>query len=801
MHKKLLAWLVPGLLLGATGCPDVNVDPGEGVGDMPTGTPVVEFDPANSVLPFPNNLALDPKTGKVNLPEQCNESATTAFIRTKILNTLDGFGTFELPMQVTFSEAVDETTLTDRVVLYKLASAGTAVDPAASTAIPLRLIKSTTIRYANRKDPKACTDPQMVNSVVMVPLVPLDQKSTYVAAILKGVKTATGAEFTSSFTWSLIRQEASPVTIKDPACDLGTGMCEVTSDRTPLEPNDPAQLAQLNGIARLWGALKSPLAFLAAKMHTRTDVLVAWSFNTQTVTDPLDPTVAGSPASMADMAPLFGTGTQLPTGVTAEQFLQSRLPPGSCTVDGGGLPCNAVGDIIGGLLNANNFQVAQPAKVTTGSTNVNDGGPIPGAFNDPVRPTKVDDRGIGVLGMVPCAGAPPCASATAPAAGYPVVIFGHGLGSSKTTLVAIGSQLAAAGYASVAIDFVAHDSRAVRVSVDPAIGCNLRLDPGPQPASCPTPDLSNPSCQRRPVPTQDPQCYAPFLSSDLGATRDNIRQSILDLHDLVGALKGCGTTACGPLKVDVSNISYVGISLGGIMGSTAVATKPEFRSAVLNVPGVGWADILENSSTNGIKCPLVDALIDAGILMGAKWNATVMPNTGLCTTDAWKAQPGYSSFAAIGRWVLDPADGANFVRRLATKKVLIQEVVGDTVVPNIATNNEAALIGLISMMADPAGAPPIPPSAAITTNPTMSKFLKYPNLPPNGGAGFPGNSFVHASLLRPAGRCSATTTTVCGGNSDCPPSETCQTTTDGRLGTARLQTDAITFLIMNKAGN
>ena len=102
------------------------------------------------------------------------------------------------------------------------------------------------------------------------------------------------------------------------------------------------------------------------------------------------------------------------------------------------------------------------------------------------------------------------------------------------------------------------------------------------------------------------------------------------------------------------------------------ADEPDFRSAVLNVPGVGWADVLENSSTNAIKCPLVDALIDAGILTGAKWNPMVTPNTGLCTTDAWKAQPGYAQFAAIGRWVLDPADGANFVRRLAAKKVLIR---------------------------------------------------------------------------------------------------------------------------------
>ncbi len=785
MQNKLLAWLVPGLLIGAAGCPDITVDSGEGVEG-----PVVQFDPAHKILPFPSNLTLDPATGKVNLPEQCNESATTAGIRTKILNTLDGFGTFELPMQATFSETFDEASLAGKVVLYKVASGTTPVDPAMATAIPVKLIKGTTIRYGNQVDIKACTDPQMINSVTMVPLVPLDQKSTYVAAILRGVKTAGGAEFGSSFTWSLLLQDENPVTLD--------AQGNVVSDRTPLEPSDPVQLAQLQGIDLLYKFHTPVLAFLKAKQHAKTDVLVAWEFNTQTVTDPLDPTVTGSLASKVSTTPLFGTASILP-GISAETFLRSRLPAGSCTVDGGSLPCNAVGDIVGGLLNSNNYQVQLPAKVTTTTTNPNEGGPIPGPFTAPVAATQQGTNAIAVLGMIPCVGGAGCAAAV-PVNGWPVIVYGHGLGSSKTTLVAIGSQLAGLGYASVAIDFVAHDSRAVRVTTDAALGCNTRLDPGPQPPTCPTPDLSDPDCLRLPVPTTQPQCFSPFLSSDLAATRDNIRQSVLDLHGLVSALKACGSAGCGPLKVDVTNISYVGISLGGIMGSTAVATKGDFRSAVLNVPGVGWADILENSQTNAIKCPLVDALIDAKILTGEKWNATVTPNTGLCTTDAWKTQPGYGSFAAIGRWVLDPADGANFASKLATRKILIQQVVGDQVVPNIATDNEAKLVGLYAMalMADPA-LPPVGPSAAITTMGTSNKFVRYPTLPPNAGNGFPGNSFLHPSLLRPSGRCSVTAATICGVSSDCPTSETCQTSNDGRLGTARLQTDAFTFLLQNKA--
>ena len=746
---KCLLVLAPSIVLGLAGCPDVNVDPGEGVGEQPTGAPEVQFDPAKKVVPFPNNLLLDPATGRVNLPEQCNEGALSAATRTNVLNKLDGFGTYETAMTVSLSEAVDPASLADHVVLYKRASGATAVDPASAQPVPVIVLPSMTTRFADQTDIKNCKDPQAFPALVIIPKVPLEQKSTYTIALLKGIKTAAGADFTASFTWSLVRQPDDPVTLDDSG--------NVLSDRTPLDPTKADQLEQLRGIDLLWKAHAKALAFLDGAKHPRADVLLAWEFSTQTVTDPLDPTVTGSLANAIDKAPLFGVSSQLPPGVTGEQFLQAKLPAGACQVDGGSLPCQAVGDVIGGLLSATNYQVDQPAKITTTSPMPNMGGPIPGAFNDPYKPTKVGDRGILVLGMLP--------ATPAPANGYPVIVFGHGLGSSKTSLVAIGAQLAAAGYASVAIDFVAHDSRAVRTSTDASIGCA---------------DSGTPAAP--PPPTSFPQCYAPFLSPDLATTRDNIRQTVLDLQELFNSLQGCGTDKCSQLKVDAANISYLGLSLGGIIGSTTVAAKPEFRSAVLNVPGVGWVDILENSNTNAIKCPLVDALIEAKILSGEKSNLAVTPNTGLCTTDAWKTQPGYQQFSAIARWALDPADGANFTRKLATRRLLIQEVVGDAVVPNIATNNEAALLGLVAQAGDPA-VPPVEPSSAITSNPTANKFVKYTNQAPQAPS-YPGNTFEHPSLLRPA-----------------PTPGTATVGADGRLGTARLQTDAITYLLQNKATN
>jgi hypothetical protein len=204
------------------------------------------------------------------------------------------------------------------------------------------------------------------------------------------------------------------------------------------------------------------------------------------------------------------------------------------------------------------------------------------------------------------------------------------------------------------------------------------------------------------------------------------------------------------------------------------ATDPTIKAAVLNVAGVGWLDLLENTKTLAFSCPLVDALIDAGVLTGDKSNLTATPPTGLCTTNAWKAQPGYAQFGAIARWALDPGDGANYTKMLAARKFLLQEVVDDHVVPNISSDEMGGLTGLAPMTADPfTGTQPA--SAAITTMPTSTKWVRYPTLAPDAGTGFPGNNYAHGSLLAPASADVA-----------------------GALGTGRMQTDAFTFLSINK---
>ena len=416
---------------------------------------------------------------------------------------------------------------------------------------------------------------------------------------------------------------------------------------------------------------------------------------------------------------------------------------------------------------------------------------------------------LAVLAFVP--------SSAPPANGWPTVVFGHGLGGSKEELFAVAAQLASQGFASVAIDFQDSGSRAVATSADASLGCAGACSTGGTACSAIAP-CANPLTGNTCVggagavsPTNTPQCYASILTTDLATTRDNIRQTVLDLQRLVKAISACGTADCTStnsahaLEVDPAHIVYLGISLGGIIGSTTTALEQNFQGAVLNVAAVGLLDILENTSTLEISCPLVNALIQAGVLTGTIWNPA-NPTVGLCTTNAWQSQPAYVQFSQAARWVLDPADGANFATAhgtfpgLASKKFLLMEVVNDQVVPNVATNREGALVGLTPETADENSglSNPLAPSTVLTTSPTTTQWVRYPTLPANSGTGFPGNSFQHASLLEPVpGNCSVTTTTSCTSNAQCPMTETCVNTAPGLLGTERVQTDAIFFLDSN----
>ncbi len=519
---KILACL---LLVAASGCPDVKTDAGEGQGQLPTSDgPTVEFDPANAIIPFPNNLALDPMTGKVNLAAPACESPVSAALRTGVLNTLDGFGTFEAAMQVTFTDPVDMTTLAGNVVMYERAKGATPNEPSAAMPVPVELVTGTTLRF----DPANCSSPAMIDSVTVIPKIPLDEKSTYTIAVLAGVKTADGQDFLPSFTWALVRQTVDPVTVDS--------MGNIISNSTPLDPTNPAQAPQIVAIDGLWKAEATGLAFLdGTGISDRSQILVGWEVTTQTTTDPLDPSIADSPAAGLGTGSLAGTTSEVsgstcpgtgcgtvPNGAQTEGVLealleQSGLATSRCryrTAVYTALNLNAIGDVLGAGLSINNYQTHTPNPLSGGVD-------LPGAWSDPLKPMPQPGF-VTSLKLPPIAGlveviafVPALAP---PAAGYPTVIFGHGLGSQKETLLLLAGALASRGIASVAIDDVNSGSRAIRTSDDPMLGCGPGHCNNNLAETCYLDEPTGPACATGTndfcVPTTapsystTPQCYA-----------------------------------------------------------------------------------------------------------------------------------------------------------------------------------------------------------------------------------------------------------------------------------------------------
>jgi hypothetical protein len=141
---------------------------------------------------------------------------------------------------------------------------------------------------------------------------------------------------------------------------------------------------------------------------------------------------------------------------------------------------------------------------------------------------------------------------------------------------------------------------------------------------------------------------------------------------------------------------YLGMSLGGILGSNLTVVEPTVKHYVLNVPGASFLEMLENSDTfSGL---FAQALRERGIERGSD---------------------GYFQFKNAVRWMIDPVDPINVVlhtfmkpldyvdpvdgqtKRLESKRVQIQMARGDVVVPNISTRLLAERMGLTIREYDP----------------------------------------------------------------------------------------------------
>ena len=265
------------------------------------------------------------------------------------------------------------------------------------------------------------------------------------------------------------------------------------------------------------------------------------------------------------------------------------------------------------------------------------------------------------------------------------VIYQHGLTQTKETAFFLAEAACAAGFGLVAIDAVDHGS------LLPAIDA-----------------VDNTSL----LPVPDGQLDGSgdhFINIvNVGRTRDNVGQSVIHLAYLSHMLAN-GNSGL-PCDANPQRPMFLGHSLGGIIGTVFVAVDSNTTRAVLNVPGGRWSGIALNSGVFGPL--LLNALQSQGV------------------------QPGSAEFLQffIGfQTILDDSDPANYAfgilqgalkNGLATE-VLIQEVVGDDVIPNSATDDIAFASGISQV--DPLN--PLPVLPTVTSPFQGSGLFEFQNGP------------------------------------------------------------------------
>jgi hypothetical protein len=269
-----------------------------------------------------------------------------------------------------------------------------------------------------------------------------------------------------------------------------------------------------------------------------------------------------------------------------------------------------------------------------------------------------------------------------PVGGWPVAIVQHGLGGNRSQALTVSETLADACTVLVAIDMPLHG---ITNPADPfyctpakpqCIGATERMFGL---------DIQNnttgafvPDGQPDPSSGVSSLIFLP-LTSPL-TLRDNLRQGEADLIQLTKSVPGLsiapGTPLpAGPIGVDPTRISYIGISLGGIVGGTHAHFVNDLSAVSLSVPGGVLSKLFYDSDTFG---PFI---------------RSVLATQGL-SPDSFLF---YQFFTDI-QTAIDTADPINHIEDAANMHPLfLMKVIGDTVVPNNSTDRLITAAGLTKL--------------------------------------------------------------------------------------------------------
>jgi Bacterial virulence factor lipase N-terminal/Platelet-activating factor acetylhydrolase, isoform II len=693
---------------------DPTVGNGNPAGGATSRTPAVTaalYQPAQGIFPFPNDLYFSGTTdGTINI------QPANGLIPNQVgLNALDGWST-TAPIRVNFGGPLDPASFSAASVrVYQVAVSNTNKAVSGFTR-PLT--------YGTEFSVNVATDtgvgPTILEIRPLVPLTPSAGPATptspvpdgvgYLVLLTNGLRMVGGAAATADVDYATIKTTLG-ATINPANCATlpnapMRGACGFTASHLLVAANPALGPLALN-------PANVVVSFHFTTVATR-DTLRALGLTIFNPAAPV-PAIAVSPVAI----PLNGINAALPTYASARfgtvtvpyySYVPTPLAPGGLSND------SAV------LRTAWRAATAPPAPLTdpANERNLTRFNPIP-----EVRASKQ----IPLLVVMPNGPAPGNANAgIRPTAGWPVVIFEHGITRDRSDAFALAQAFAAQGWVIAAVDLPLH-------------GITSTTSPLYQASNEQTFNLDlivNASGASGPDGVIDPTgTHFINLSYPL-ASRDNLRQGVVNLLALTRALPTLDLDNDTVGDIDPARIAFIGQSLGSIVGIGFGAALPtpamipapsasplRVPTMVFSVPGGGVADLLRDSPTFG---PRINSGLQAQGLL---------PGTTL-----------YAQYFRDVQAIVDAGDPLNFVTVAAAQRsIYFQQMVGgggttpalpDQVIPNSATQR------LIT---------------AITNN-GLAGGLPFPRAVP--GTPVSGDGYVnfivgdHGSLLSPTASAAAT---------------------------------------------
>jgi hypothetical protein len=526
---------------------------------------------------------------------------------------------------------------------------------------------------------------------------------------------------------------------------LAAGMNHPAGGGTPLS-GASAAAARMTTLETLRATLVRPtVSSLQAIVPTLTDdrLVIAWSFTTESTRKTLDninSTPFGVPRTLGVVATnlntnqansaLANTANIYAGSVSLPYFLHvpadGTIDPDDFTGTGGANgPSAATPAILATFFAADatapDVAATWPvASVPCGAFAT--GAALPGGTGQPSvstticypRPTLRSNQTVPMLVTVPNANAPgncggrgtiagsfAAGTCVAPAGGWPVVIFQHGITRNRSDMLAVAPTLASAGFVVVAIDLPLHglvpDSGTPGQANDNGF-CGATANNGffsaaPAERTFGVDYVSNSTGAAGPDNLVDCSGTHFVNLSSLITSRDNLRQAESDIIHLAKSVNGLDFDGDGGTdEIAETELRFLGQSLGAIVGTTVMGvdvggddTANEadelFGAASLNVPGGGLGKLLDASASFG---PRIAA--------------------GLAASGVFEGTDNYETFVRFAQHLMDPADPINYAKAANDNHVLhVTQVFNDAVVPNAADSTCPPAADLPAISATAAG--------------------------------------------------------------------------------------------------